>query len=383
MELTDLSDPPADLTGLREKVSGIRKELSQATHMPGELYTSDTVFAREKERIFMKQWLCIARLEEFPNPGDYITRKIAGESIIVTRQGDGGVSAFLNMCLHRGVEVAYGDGNTNRFKCPYHAWSYDIGGKLLGAPLRGHGEQLTVDRLPPLRTATWRGWVFVNFDQDAELFRSWIAPFEDKLGFYRTGECRMAARVVVEVPCNWKFVAENLIDWYHAMTLHAETIGKYYRLDSKTFPAELLPKGGSVVRFDSSTRLSDPNFPFPKLPWLDPDGVFSAKAVMFPNLNLSAGSDSLRMWHLWPLTTTTMQAVYYILLPESSFSVPDFDAKLAQYVNYIKSVVAEDRIALESLQRAVVSPHFVPGRLAPLEVEIHHLLRHYVEAMAF
>ena len=89
------------------------------------------------------------------------------------------------------------------------------------------------------------------------------------------------------------------------------------------------------------------------------------------------------MWHLWPVSPSKMLAVYYILLPESSFSVPDFDGKLEKYVNYIKAVAAEDRVAIESLQRAAASQHFVPGRFAHMEELIHHLLRHYVNVMGF
>ncbi len=364
-----------------DRFSGTRAELAQASHMPGEMYTSERVFELEKSRIFMKQWLCVGRLEEIPNPGDYMTRRLVGEAVLIARDSSGGVVACLNMCLHRGVEVAYGTGNAERFKCPYHAWTYDISGRLTGAPLmRDFGIDLSGQRMPPVRTATWRGWIFIHFDQDAEPFDAWIAPF-NSLDAWRAGECRLAAKLEFTIECNWKFIAENLTDWYHATTLHAATIGRFYKIGRDPLAAKLLPNGGSTIEFDGNTRELDPNFPFPKLPWLGKDQIFSAKGVMFPNVNFSMGSDTIRLWQMWPLSASRMHGFYHILLPERSFRIPDFQKKLDHMCDYIRSITAEDITALESLQRAAASAHYVPGRLSHLEVVIHHWQRNYVQVM--
>lgn len=378
----DPKDIPHNIAALHEKSSGIRAELKHASHLPGEIYTSEAIADLEKSRIFMTHWLCVARAEEVAKPGDYVTRRIAGESIVIARENETSIVSYLNQCLHRGVELAYGSGNARNLKCGYHAWNYDIAGRLIGAPhMREFGVDLTGARMTPVRTAIWRGWIFVNFDAKAAPFEDWIAPFDQATPWYRSAELRLAARFEVEMNCNWKFVAENLIDWYHAMTLHSGTIGKYYKLGRDPLPSKLLPNGSSTIQFDDSTKEVDPNYPFPKLPWLPKDSVFSAKGVLFPNVNMSVSADALRMWHLWPVTPSKMVAVYYILLPEASFSVPDFDAKIEKYVNYIKSVTVEDRVAIESLQRGAASQFFVPGRLSHQEVMIHHLLRHYLDVM--
>ncbi len=375
---------PKDFPALSKAVAATRADLNRASHLPGEIYTSEEILKMEKETIFMKTWLCVARVEEVEKPGDYITRHITGEPIVIARDNAGELVAWLNQCLHRGVEVAFGSGNARNFKCGYHAWNFDIAGRLVGAPhMRDFGVDLTDARMKPLRIAVWRKWIFINFDADAAPFEDWIAPIDAATPYFRAGEVKMAARFEVRMNCNWKFVTENLIDWYHAMTLHAGTIGKYYKLGRDPLPCKLLPNGASIIEFDGKTRDTDPNYKFPRLPWLPTDSVFSAKGVLFPNVNFSTSAESLRMWHLWPDTAGTMTAVYYILLPETSFSVPDFDTKLQGFVDYIKSVAAEDRVAIESLQRAAGSRNFVPGRMAHMEEQIHHSLRHYLNVMGF
>ena len=145
---------------------------AKAHQMPGQLYTSPEIFAAEKEQIFMKTWLCVGREEQIANPGDYMTGEVMAEPYIVARNKDGNIHAFLNMCRHRGVPVAEGAGNARGFSCPYHAWFYDLEGKLVAAPLMTQSEvDLTNCRLKPMKLALWRGWIFVSFDGDAEIVR--------------------------------------------------------------------------------------------------------------------------------------------------------------------------------------------------------------------
>jgi phenylpropionate dioxygenase-like ring-hydroxylating dioxygenase large terminal subunit len=104
----------------------------------------------------MKTWLCVAREEQIANPGDYLTGEVMAEPYVITRNKDGKVNAFLNICRHRGVPVAEGAGNARCFSCPYHAWYYNLEGKLMAAP---HMDQSEVDladcRLRPIKAALW------------------------------------------------------------------------------------------------------------------------------------------------------------------------------------------------------------------------------------
>ena len=102
----------------REAFDQARQPHERARHLPGYVYTSEALFLEEKRRIFMRDWLPVARVEELENPGDYQTYEIMGDPIIVARDEDGKLNAFSNICAHRGVEVAAGKGNTQHFRCP-------------------------------------------------------------------------------------------------------------------------------------------------------------------------------------------------------------------------------------------------------------------------
>ena|SRR6266478_4322554 len=150
-------------------VTGLRRPLADASHAPGALYASPEFYRLDVEKLFMRDWLFAGRVEELPNPGDYLTMRIAGEPIIIARTPAGELAAYYNMCLHRGVEVAEGCGNTRAFKCPYHGWIYDLSGRLTGAAYmkESEGFELGEQRMRALRLETWRRNIFVAFDPAA------------------------------------------------------------------------------------------------------------------------------------------------------------------------------------------------------------------------
>jgi len=355
----------------------MRKPLNAARHLPSEFYASSQAFRLDKERIFLTHWLCVGREEELPKVGDYFTRNVVGEPILVVRDGSG-IAAMQNQCLHRGVEVVFGEGNARRFICPYHAWVYDVGGRLTRAP---HMDNCTADlsagQLPRLRTAHWRGWIFVNFSENPQPFDEFIAGYEAPLWFYRSDQCRLAGKVVVDVACNWKFVAENLLDIYHVSTLHANTFGKFLKNDK--FDFQYIPGGGVSFEYESAPLTTDGSKAFAMLPWVQRGLGFAGKAAIFPNMNLSARADSLRMWIIWPVSEGRTQVHIYMLMHEDSFDARDFEGKLARYKEYMRSIVAEDQVAVESMQRLAASGRFQPGPLSHMEGAIHHFLNRYVE----
>ena len=377
MNAPDTSLAP-DLAGLGQ---AMRKPLDAARHLPSEFYASARVLQMDKDKIFMTHWLCVGREEELPEVGDYFTRNIVGEPIIVVRNATG-IVALLNQCLHRGVEVVYGEGNARRFTCPYHAWNYDLGGRLTSAP---HMDGCTVDlseaSLPAIKVEFWRGWIFVNFSDSARPFRDFIAGYEAPLWFYQSDKCKLADKVVVDVGCNWKFVAENLLDIYHVSTLHSRTFGKFLKGDR--FDFQYLPEGGVCVEYESAPLTNDGSKAFATLPWVADRGLgFAGKAAIWPNMNLSARADSLRMWIIWPLSEGRTQVHIYLLFHEDSFKVPQFAEKLAKYKDYMRSIVAEDTVAVESMQRLAASGRFRPGPLSHMEGAIHQILNRYVEVVS-
>ena len=111
------------------RVAGLPME--QATTIPAQAYTSEAFLALELEEIFAKEWVCVGRLEEVAEPGDYLVTQLAGESLLIVRGDDKRVRVLSNVCRHRWTQVANGKGNATRFVCPYHAWTYDREGRLV------------------------------------------------------------------------------------------------------------------------------------------------------------------------------------------------------------------------------------------------------------
>lgn len=370
------------LTRLAPKFSETREKMTRARHLPGEVYYSPEIYALEKERIWMTHWLSVGRLEELPNVGDYMSMRIVDEPIVVARSGPDQISVYMNQCLHRGVEVASGCGNATDFSCPYHAWLFGVDGRLIAAPgMKATEIDLKGARLRPLQHRIWRGWIFINFADDPEPFEEFIVPYEQHLWWFQTDKCRTADKVVIDVKCNWKFLTENLIDIYHVGVIHTSTFGGFVK-SSGGLKFNLEKNGGWHVSYEARPHSKGGQQVFPTLPWATdkPSGI-ACKAGIYPNLNLSMRSDSVRMWHVWPVSPSQTQIVCYLLFPEDAFAIPNYEQELAQYRDFVKQIIAEDAVMVESLQNSAASKFFRPGPMSPLEEALYHMENHYLDLM--
>jgi phenylpropionate dioxygenase-like ring-hydroxylating dioxygenase large terminal subunit len=353
--------------------------IQAAQHAPGAIYASPEVFALEKERLFMKEWLCVGREEEVAKPGDYFTHAVMDEPIVITRDERGKINAFYNQCKHRGVEVAQGSGNTRRFMCPYHAWTYNLEGQLVGAPFMKETPRFDVAncRLKPLKVGSWAGWIFVSFNPDVEPLSDHVAFLEAEFGFVRQQDCRLAYKLVLELNCNWKFVYENLLDSYHISTLHGQTIGRLQKLDRKF---NLHPHGRISVDYSAKTMTPDGVSRFGKMPWLadKPDDL--AKTGFFPpNMTVLLRCDYIRPFIHWPIAPGKTRSIAYFLFPEEKLSDPEFAEKIQVYVDVSQKVLDEDRMMVESLQRAMSTRGFEPGPFSTQETAVHHMINGYLQ----
>ena len=237
------------MTVVEETAAGtierLRAPVRQAQHAPGFIYNSPEHFAREKENIFMRDWLFVAHEQELESSGDYLTLRVLGEPALLTRDNEGKLNAFANVCLHRGVEVATGRGNLKEFMCPYHGWCYGLDGQLTAT--------VDMDRtagfckedygLIPIKVDSWGGFLFVNFDPDCESLADYLGDLPDNLASHRLADMANVRTVERELNHNWKLFVENLLDVYHAATLHVKTIGaKRGRADQ--YPFNLFEQGG-------------------------------------------------------------------------------------------------------------------------------------------
>jgi Rieske 2Fe-2S family protein len=377
--------PIADLDPqTRRAIEKTRTELNEARHLPGIYYTSEEIFRREIDTIFMREWLCVGRVEGFAKSGDYQAMRIVGEPLVVCRGDDGELRAFRNLCQHRGVEVAVGQGNAKRFTCRYHAWTYATDGRLTGAPYNDNvaGFDFKACRLPLVQLDTWGGYVFVNFDPDCRPLGDCLDDdgVRDFAAFLQPENTRTSDKFEFEVPCNWKFVPENLMDMYHVGVIHKTSFGAHFPVENFRF--NLTGKGYNAV-YEALTMSPNGVTLFGAMPWLEGkvSDKFACTTWVRPTMNIFGRHDLIQPWVATPIDVKRTRITVYTQLPETFFDMPGFAEKNRIYADFIRLVATEDEAMLESLQTGVSSNGFKPGPTVKLERAIHHLLNYYLDAL--
>jgi len=363
-----------------EALHEVQRPLEEASHAPGFLYASPEVYQREVERLFMRDWLYVARVEELANPGDYLTFRIAGEPIVIARDQGGALHAYYNMCVHRGVEVAQGCGNAKAFTCPYHGWVYDLAGRLTGAAYMKESEGFTTgaQRMRPIRLETWAGNVFVSFDPAGPSLAEHLREFEKDFAFLQMENCRLGNKIELDLACNWKFVHENLMDFYHVGVLHAKTFGAKFSWDEDQ--VRLQSRGALSIFYNAGPPTPNAEPLLGKMPWLDDRPIsFSCTGFLPPNCTLFGRIDCARFMIAWPDGPNRSRTIIYHLFPESFFARPGFRETLKVYHDYQLTILEEDRSMIESMQLAMASPAYRPGRMSTLEKPLHHYINGYIE----
>lgn len=221
---------PADLT--RRMVDRIRDgSLDTAPHAmtePASVFTDPVRFAREREIIFRHGAHVVGWAGELPRPNTFVTKDVAGVPVLITRDGDGELHAFRNVCTHRGAQVAQGCGEARRFTCPYHAWVFDGTGDLVGQPESwGFAE---IDRatlgLEPLPLASVHGLLVVGLSDDVDPAAA-FAPIADELVDYGYDHHEVICTHHFDLRANWKIIVDVNLEAYHVKFLHRETLSHF------------------------------------------------------------------------------------------------------------------------------------------------------------
>lgn len=296
----------SDGTLIRDLFDHEKRQVSLRVHHDQE------IFDLEMEKIFARSWVPVAHESEIPNTGDYVRRYAGQDACLIVRNEDGSISALLNMCPHRGMTLCRDEkGSAQTFKCPYHGWAFNKRGKFVGAPfeqpmygslLRDMGDEVS---LRTAKVGMLGGMVFVNWDHEAEDFDSYLGEF----GWYLRAVLERTDKglEVIGPPqrhimrSNWKLLAEQLADGYHARSLH-QSAGDLGSLGHDTHdPASwamiginVATDGGHTLRcIDAKAAYGfaglDPNAPAAdKLAAIPPPGTNPELTRQFAN-NLSDG----------------------------------------------------------------------------------------------
>ncbi|MDB5686776.1 MAG: hypothetical protein JWR77_1365 [Rhizorhabdus sp.] len=212
--------------------------------VPAGRYFEPEFYALELEHVWGKTWLSAAHTSELPKPGSFKLFEQFGQSIIISRGTDDVIRAFRNVCRHRGAAlVTEPSGTARRFVCPYHAWGYTSDGKLASVPEAHNFACLDKAEKPlfSVRCETWRGFIFINLDQDAGSLQEFMAPIARQIADFPLDDMIVKDTITVELDCNWKTSYDNFLEIYHVNTVHAKSLAPY--LDSKSFSVSLLKNG--------------------------------------------------------------------------------------------------------------------------------------------
>lgn len=189
-------------------------------------YTSAEFFRREVDRMWPRVWQFACREEEIPDAGDVVVYDNAGVSLLVTRQNDGTIRAFHNVCLHRGRKLRTRSGWAGDFKCPFHGFTWETDGRLKEIPCAWDFQHLDAQRmqLPEARVGVWAGFVFVNVDGKAAPLHEWLAPLPAHFARWNLEDCVTGVWVGKVIPANWKATAEAFMEAWHSVVTHPQIL---------------------------------------------------------------------------------------------------------------------------------------------------------------
>jgi len=360
------------------------REVTQANHAGGALYSDPAILAQEMTNIFRKDWLCVGRAEEIENPGDYRAFRIGKEPVLICRDKTGQARAYANMCLHRGVEIATASGSQKAFVCPYHGWSYGLDGRLIGASYMQDAEDFDKSRcrLPEYQLREWHGWIFVSLAAEPAPFEDYIAVFAEKFGWVGMGDLRLGLRTDTVLKCNWKLMVENFIDFYHLKVLHKDTIGRFFTNPDVHYD---LHDGGQIYidEYDAGTLSKTGEVFAKRIPSMEDKAPrFSRTGVLPPNMNAFLRPDYVSLYTSWPIDANTMVLTGYALWPREVMESADKDRIVSEFQTMLNKVLEEDFEMVESLQNVTSAATFAPGRMSRLEKGVQHFIKHSIQRIS-
>ena len=358
-------------------VTAVIAPVERARTLPAAAYLDPEVFAWEQRWFFDHGWVCLGRTADMPAPGDQRAVTVGTSGVLLVRDRAGALGAFANACRHRGHELLpCGADTTNRgtILCPYHGWAYDLDGSLRNTPRFGDHEAFARAEasLVRLRSEEHGGWTFVNVSGTA-------APLLDSLGnlaevgaTYPLDDLVVGASHRYELTANWKIAQENYHECYHCPLIHPELVRISPADSGDAFDGHRGAwVGGTMELIDEADTMSLDGrsggavFESVQGTRLEREIVY---AGVFPNLLLSLHPDYVMTHRMEPVAPDrTIVECQWLFAPEV-VARPDFDPSYA--VDFWDLTNRQDWAAVESVQRGLRTPGWVPGWFAKFEDDV-------------
>jgi nitrite reductase/ring-hydroxylating ferredoxin subunit len=196
--------------------------------IPFDRYTSQAFFDQEMERMWTRTWQWACREEHIPETGDYYVYEVGRHSVLIVRDEDGSVGAFINSCMHRGTKFAMGGmmGSVKELRCPFHGWTWTLQGELKRLPYGWDAPHVAERDFSMIRVKTglWGGFVFINLDPDAAPLEDYIAPMPEHFANFDMAGRFVELHIEKELFCNWKAGKEAFIENYHTQETHPQLL---------------------------------------------------------------------------------------------------------------------------------------------------------------
>jgi choline monooxygenase len=358
-----------------EHYKDTRKPLHEASTLPGWCYVDNEWYEREVEMLFKKNWVCVGRVEQVPKAGDYYSIEIVGQPLIVIRDETQQVKVHSALCRHRGAIITEGAGHCRALVCPYHSWTYSPSGKLLNTPgnpppMAGvSGFNMADHNLISFRTELWGGFIFVNFDENAEPLLSWLGDLPEFLSSYQLENMQWTNRDMYEVDCNWKIWLENAFENYHVPSIHRDHYDpanpSNWIFEETKGPWEAMFSKRSIVAYSGLPDV--PGIDEKKAQglfhiWIEPSLqiILTANYMKFRQY-LPEGPEKLRLYENWTF-------------PRSTVEMPNFnDIVGADYYEKYSQIIREDLGINPNVQKSMRSGSYRPGRYSLEEFIVHRI----------
>ena len=379
--------------------------------LPGALYRDAEVYETEIRRIFLRSWLYVGHQSQIPERGDYLLFEIAGESVIIVRNAEGGINALLNVCRHRGSRICDElAGRKTRLVCPYHGWTYGLDGALRGAGNMPEGFDRSGLGLRRLHTRVLVGLIFLNFADDPPAFEAIENDLAEPLRPYGLERARVAHRQNYPIRSNWKLAIENYCECYHCAPAHPEySVGHGRAVPPDQFASllaavmERAPEVGLTRHTLRRSWLASGEVGvdrgFDRYPLLrghltgSRDGKPVAPLLgsitgydggttdlhLGPTTFGLAYCDHVVLYRFTPRTLRSTDCEITWLVNESAREGTDYDRSELTWLWDVTTIA--DKTIIERNQAGVDSRFYVPGPLSPMEDFTRRFLDWYVAIM--
>jgi Rieske 2Fe-2S family protein len=343
-----------------------------AKTLPRQYFISPEIFAREQSKLFSEHWVLAGHQSQIRETGDYFVQEVAGESLIILRDKSGAIRAFYNVCRHRGTRICEEKGGhlAAALQCPYHAWTYALDGRLIGALHMDDvpGFDKADHSLHPVHLGLWEGFVFVKLSNALPLLEEWFAPLARKFSHWNLSRLCPARRIEYDVRANWKLILENYSECYHCPGVHPalQKLTPYDQAENDLCEGPFLGGFMPIAKDHSLTMTGRACArPVGETAGAANERVFYYS--VFPNMLLSMHPDYVMVHQIWPRSPErTLILCDWFFHPEAAeFADPAFNPDDA--IDFWDMTNKQDWHVCELSQQGISSRAYEPGPYSPRE----------------